>query len=146
VILYHITSYTRAQKIIRDGYLRVTESNIRMDGSGPRVVWLTDNQEPEQGWQATDHIPDHLLPLTDTKDAVRFTVSLPEEEPQHWTSWSRKRGISEFWYGALARSGGDPTEWWVITRAIPKREWLRVEDIRPERDGTGPALPMWPPA
>lgn len=145
MLLYHITSVLRWEKIRKDGYLRTTESNIRPDGSGPRVVWLTDNPEPEQGWQATEYIPRQLLPLVDTKDSIRITVSLPEDEPQHWPAWSKKRGIARWWYVTLAKTGGDPTQWWVITRRIPFREIVRVEDIRPERDGTGPAVQVWPP-
>lgn len=147
------------------GYLKVTESNIsdRRPHAGPDVVWLTDDPEPSiQRWglpsATTLRLKDIAsgafgavsLPAaqaeglktrgqvglhTADKTVVRITVEVPDDEAHHWPEWSRRQGIRNMLYKALALAGGDPEQWWVVARPIPREEWVEIVDT-----GTGEVL------
>jgi hypothetical protein len=111
--LYHLTSTMHWPVIAQSGELRTTESNIDISGAGPPVVWLTTNPAPGPAWAAGGF-----------KGEVVIDVRAPFV--QWWPEWSRDQGIEEFWYEALASSGGDPEEWWVSLRPIPYSDWRSV--------------------
>lgn len=136
--LYHYTSSLHFAKIMVDGHLRVSESNIslRAARAGPDVVWLTGSSDPKrQGWGVgrdvrtvdQDGQPIALRALDKTE--IRFTVAIPRAEAHHWPQWSRQHGIARATYNALAAaaSGSNPEDWWVVQRPIPRGEWRAVE-------------------
>jgi hypothetical protein len=121
--LYHFTSVRYMHDIQRSGYLKTTNSNIRPDGSGPAVVWLTTNPNPDQKW-AEGAAGFWLL----YKWGIRITVDVPDKLVHPWPEWSRKMGISPKWYKAMESvSPGEPKEWYVVTRQIGRDEWKAVE-------------------
>lgn len=132
MILYHLTCEWHLETILRDGFLKVTESNILPTGAGPRVCWLTVNPEPRQEWQRLNR----GMGATD-KSVVRFTVEV--KTAHHWPRWARRQGIRGWWYHALAESGGNPEEWYVTDRPVYRRDWRRIENTQ-----TGACL--WVPA
>lgn len=123
--LYHMTSTAHFQRIWAGQHLRPTESNLSMEQehAGPDVVWLTSDPTPTQGWQRWSVLP---------KDEIRITVEVPRDEARHWPAWARARGITHYWYAGLVSSGGGPqaaNTWYVVERAVPAAEWVRVEQI-----------------
>lgn len=126
MVLYHLTCEWHLETILRDGFLKVTESNIGPDGSGPRVCWLTTCPEPVQRWQ----VPARMLQIVDAwdKSRIRFTVDVKSAHP--WSRWSRRQGIPRWWYNALTDSGGNPDEWYVTDRPVYRRDWRRVENTQ----------------
>jgi hypothetical protein len=107
--LYHFTAPATSHlgSILREGRIRVTESNVSFDEehAGPPVVWLTSNGEQHgHGWHAGG-----------PKLGARLTV---EAQAEHYPAWARAHGVSTATLEALAASGGDPAEWWVVPRPI----------------------------
>ena len=117
-VLYHYTSEIHLPAILRSGHLRLTDSNIGFDGSGPKVVWLTTTTDP--GGNGLDGGFD--------KGAVRLTIDASGLPVHHWPTWSFEQGIEGFWYDALDSAGGGGSEnWWVCTREIPLDRVLTIE-------------------
>ena len=48
--LYHFTYLGHVRSILADGFLKTTNSNIKPDGGGPPVVWLTSDSSHGQAW------------------------------------------------------------------------------------------------
>lgn len=128
--LYHFTSPERLTMIRITGEIRVTESNIgsnrpdiRPYGEhvGPDVVWLTDVGVVSARGAGLDRTPDG----TD-KTAVRITVDVPDHEVIWWPDFAVEHGMHKAWRRALER-GRDPRSWFVLTRPIPRAEWVDVE-------------------
>jgi hypothetical protein len=131
VILGHFTAMEHLELLLGSGVLLVTESNIgapdtpemkamgvspRGEDIGPKVVWLTDLDDPRLAG---------ITGLTGTKGSVLLTVDVPESEVHWWPEWSRRHGIDERWYAALAHRA-DPDRFWVIERNIPWNEWTEI--------------------
>ena len=121
--LYHFTSVRYMHDIQKSGYLATTNSNIRPNGAGPAVVWLTSNPNPDQKWTEGAAEFWSLYKL-----GIRITVNVPDKEVHHWPEWSQKMGISRKWYKAFgAHSPGELKEWYVVPRRISRSEWKAVE-------------------
>jgi hypothetical protein len=153
--LYHFTSSHHWPAIQTTGILTVTESNIseRRSHAGPDVVWLTDDPRPESHrWgpatkttltareifrvygptsRTTSMLLRELRAGTvqvtfPNKTEIRITVEVPDIDAHPWSRWSREQGIRNMWYRRLAEAGGDPNRWWVVTRPIPRSEWIEA--------------------
>jgi hypothetical protein len=109
--LFHWTAPTTSHlgAILHDRAIWPSESNLRPDGSGPPVVWLTTNSEPGHQW--SDGSP--------LKNAARMSIKVGDAKP--WSQWAIEHGINPTWSDALGRAGGDPDAWWVLER--PVRPW-----------------------
>lgn len=117
-VLYHYTSEMYLGMILTSGHLRLTESNIGYDGSGPRVVWLTTTRDP--GGNGLDG--------GFGKGRVKITIDASGLPLHHWPTWSFEQGIEPVWYDALDSAGGGGSEnWWVCTREIPLDRFLSIE-------------------
>jgi hypothetical protein len=155
-LLYHFTCREHLYNILYREELRTTESNlsIKKENSGPRVVWLMDQHDPDQeciqggprempaslliqnmqGCVSQEIAEkakrDELVTVTwANKQEFRFTIkpSYPEDI-HYWPSWSRALGISPGWYNALAEGNNNPSTWWVSTRPIDIDDWIRIEN------------------
>ena len=126
--LYHLTCEHHLSNIVRERRLRTTTSDLDMDGSGPAVVWLTTDGEPNQEWQHLDGKPEVAQ-----KNRVRITVEVPDHEPQVWVKWALKHGAHPVWVAVMVSTGVNPgkspDDWRVVTRPVPWREWLRIEKL-----------------
>jgi hypothetical protein len=109
--LYHWTAPTTSHlgAILADKAVWPTESNIRPDGSGPSVVWLTSVDVPGHAW--ADGSP--------LKNAARLSIQVGDAKP--WHEWATDHGIAASWSEALSKAGGDPDAWYVVERPI--RPW-----------------------
>lgn len=117
-VLYHYTSEIYLPAILASGNLRLTSSNIDIDGSGPEVVWLTTTVDP--GGNGLDG--------GFGKGDVRFRIEPDPRHTFHWPTWAFEQGISPIWYDALDSVGGNGSEnWWVSTEPIPMDRVLSIE-------------------
>jgi hypothetical protein len=133
-LLYHFTARETLPSILSSRVLhtRTVIRHARPPRSEVSVLWLTDSADPGRG-------DDHGLGALDgdaDKRAVRFTLSIPDA--QHWPQWAARRHVRRRVRRRLDEAGGGLSQrWWVVARAVPEAEWVRVEDLR-----TGEAL--WP--
>lgn len=116
--LYHYTSVLHLPNILHDQKLTLTDSNVDLlkQHAGPDVVWLTRQADLATSGAKWTH------PSLD-KLAVRFTVNV---NAMPWPEFARKQHIKRQWYVILARTGGDPTHWYVCTHEIEKKDWREV--------------------
>ena len=119
--LFHYTCTAHLQAILNSSFIKTTESNIKEDGSGTRVVWLTSNYRPPLSSWEQGSIVD--------KSEIRITVAISQKEIHHWPTWSRKQGISERWYSALA-SVGNPQEWYVVERPLYSEDIVKIQNTK----------------
>lgn len=134
-ILYHYTCLLHTRSILTSGYNRTTESNIdpHRPHAGPDVVWLTDQPIFDQ---LCVELPPEILqramasglaPGDIDKKAVRFTVDVDGAVP--WATFAKHYKAKKSWLRDLALAG-DPSTWFVLSRPIPREEWLRVDNVR----------------
>jgi hypothetical protein len=124
--LYHYTSQHHLPYILRDGHLKVTESNIgsplpTMEPSGMRVG-------PDVVWFSTHGAPDAndlgLVSTSVDKTKVRFTVNVKDAEP--WCSFADRHEINPEWRDII-EEGRAPKSWYVVERNVLRSEWLYVQ-------------------
>jgi hypothetical protein len=121
--LYHYTmpGTSHLGGILAEGMIRTTESNMVPDGSGPRVVWLTDSDWSEKKWAAG-------LPKADAR------IEVEVDDAERWSDWATEYGMNVLWMAALADSGGDPESWFV--REAPIQRWhLRAVEFSDDPAG-----------
>ncbi len=128
--LYHFTSVRHMKEIERCGSIKTTYSDIRPDGAGPGVVWLTTNPKPKQGWTEID-----APVFVHERYGVRITVEVPEKEAHSYPEWSRKMGIDPKWFKLYTERDRDFVNWYVVTRPIGRSKGA-VEMVEGFRDGS----------
>ncbi len=110
--LYHFTTKAHLPSILREGKLRLTDSQVSGDEPGTVIgaVWFLDT--PTCDW--ADH---GLSGSIWDKREVRLTVRTRDAVP--WVPWARSRmtdKTSRIWYEATVNTGGGPdaaAHWWV---------------------------------
>ena len=129
--LYHYTSREHLKKILEDGYIKTTSSNLlepkapcltfRDDGTAvfadpatdnyKPVVWLTDLLDFETATK-------HGLSEAKTEAAIELEITCltPVEK---WTSWAERNGIDKAWYAALKKAAPLWRTFYVCEQAIP---------------------------
>ncbi|ASN06851.1 hypothetical protein [Virgibacillus necropolis] len=119
-ILYHYTSTFHLPKIIKVGFLKLTESNLRMDKELYKpVVWLTTAYEPNpKGLGLTGSIVD--------KTEIRIHVK-KKNSFQYWKSYSRKNKIDKKW-AEILETGRKSNTWWVSTEIIALDDVQLIEN------------------
>lgn len=117
-VLYHYTSTFHLPQIFQSKFLKLTESNLRLDKTMYKpVVWLTTVLEPTgQGLEGS---------IVD-KTEVRITVE-HKEKYKYWKVWSRKNKIPKIWADSLERNQ-KPETWWVSTEEIPFEDIIMIEN------------------
>lgn len=126
--LWHWTSRHHLPKILRDGYLDLTESNLIAPGDLTRsdvpVCWFLD--VPLLG-----NSPHGLTGSMVDKSEIRIAVDVPHAWSRAWLPWAEALGIERSWLDALVNVGGGrqaAERWWVTTRRVDKSLWLAVEN------------------
>ena len=123
--LYHFTAPTTSHLggILQDRRIALTESNVKPDGSGQKVVWLTTNPDPEaQKW----------IVNVDWKAKCRITIDIPRTDVKKYTAWAKEQGIHPAWMVALSEAGGDVGEWFLCFRSIGYKEITKIELMHKE--------------
>jgi hypothetical protein len=133
-LLYHFTSRTALEAILRADAIAVTSGPEGRRWSGQhtasslQVVWLTDDWDPGIGRDHGLAVPGPYDPRTD-KRAVRITVAV--SDAQHWPEWAHRRKVGRKTLREIDDSGGGLSErWWIVTRPVSSKEWVRIEDLR----------------
>jgi hypothetical protein len=122
--LYHYTSTIHLPYILEAGVLLPTESNVSIlrEHAGPDVVWLLDRPLlPGENHGLQGSYAD--------KTAVCITVEVPTKAAVRWLDWKPQKGMDPAWRSAFVRAGGGHGEtkrWWVVTRPIPRDEWVEI--------------------
>jgi len=142
MLLYHFTSRFHSPLIIKDGYLKLTESNLiaptkeemqkyeqemeqgkyvyNRDDLYKPVVWLTNIPDPKnQGLEGGCF----------NKSEIMFTLR-KKEHYQKWIEWSRRNGIKKQWAEALER-GRNPESWYISEKIIPltRDNIIKIENV-----------------
>lgn len=119
-ILYHYTSESACQQIIKNGYIDTTDPNYWHARTfiAPEVVWMTgDESDPFDG-----------IGLVNRGLNVRFTVALPADEVSQWGDFATTHGVpTEVVAKALAATPM-ARDHWVTARPVTVDEWLEVRD------------------
>ena len=128
-VIYHYTSKFQLPLILKDGYLKLTNSNLKppapkesqqiqrgdyssLDKNAEDlykpVVWLTDNSSPlNMGLDGSVF----------NKKEIKFTFKM-REHYEKWDIWSRKNQIDKKWAESLQR-GKDSDSWYISESIIP---------------------------
>ena len=135
-VLYHFTSRHHLPLILKDGYLKLTESNLKQPSQEVihklqrgeanvkdlyrPVVWLTSSPNPDNMG---------LTGSSFNKSEIRFTLK-KREHYEKWSTWSRENRIKDSWAESLKR-GYDSDSWYVSESAVPITgdEIVRIENI-----------------
>ena len=119
-LLYHYTSIHHLPGILHLGYLKLTESNLRLDREMFRpVVWLTDSISVS-GHGLEGSIAD--------KHEIRIALNC-KPDYQLWSAWSKDNRIDKAVARALSE-GNNSSSWWISEKPIPCSEFLSIENTR----------------
>jgi len=140
-VIYHFTSKYHLPLILKDGFLKLTESQLRPPTAEESrqikqgdyssldkkagdlykpVVWLTNNSQPSNmGLDGS---------VFDKKE-IRFTLKA-REHYEKWDIWGKKNRIDIKWAEALQR-GKDSDSWYISEKVISLTgdEVIRIENI-----------------
>ncbi len=124
MLLYHYTSHSHHwPQILEDGYLRRTDTVLDLTRPGRQdvqVVWLTTADPDAQQWQIGSSVD---------KLAVRIVVDVPlgPGGAEHYPGFAKRHKVGRTTYRGLAAAGGDPEAWYVVSRRIYQKEWVKAE-------------------
>lgn len=120
---YHYTSKYHLPIILHDGYLKLTESNLRMDLEMYKpVVWLTNSEV----------LSAYSLGLNGSmvdKQEIKITLS-DSPNYKNWTIWSHDNRIKKSVANRLT-SGRNPNNWYVCEQPVQltKETVLKIENV-----------------
>jgi hypothetical protein len=140
-VIYHFTSKYHLPLILKDGFLHLTESQLKpptptegqqlkqgdyssLDKKAEElykpVVWLTDNSQPSNMG---------LDGSVFNKKEIRLTLKA-RGHYEKWDIWGRKNRIDVKWAEAL-QLGKDSDSWYISEKVIPLTgdEIIRIENI-----------------
>lgn len=142
--LWHYTSVLHIPMILRDGYLRPTETNFdpMVPHSAPDAVWFLDG--PDLGGTLHGLNVDNIPGYRPDKTEVRIEVEVPDKRVVAWLPWVEAQGIDPEWLDVLTRNDGGragASRWMLVFRRVPLSQWTRVE-VRQEDGGWGT---IWTP-
>lgn len=119
---YHYTSKSRLERILEQGVLLPSESNVgapwQGEHVGPDVVWLLDTPT-----LTFDH---GLLADKTSKNEAIIAVDVPAIR---WLDWSYTASMDPEWFEVFVEAGGGPVaaeHWYVFPAPIRKKRWVGV--------------------
>lgn len=131
-VLHHFTCHEHLDRILREGVIRPSESNIgapwstpgRPSGAqvGPDVVWLLDQEDPAEHHHG-------LLGSVLDKRAVRISVSVPGIR---WLDWAPAAQMDPAWRETFVKVGGGPAaaeRWYVFPAPIRQERWTEIATL-----------------
>ena len=137
VTLYHFTCEHHLPKIMTDGYLKTTESNLSITRphAGPDVDWLGTMPEMRpggsyglsDGTKSIDVEGRNVL-LAD-KTAIRFTVEVPARDAHKWDVWARRWGMHKRTFEAFQKAAPNSKQQRMVERPITSTEWVEVRHM-----------------
>mgnify|MGYP007039734252 CR=1 len=119
-VMYHYTALYHLPKIMSDGYLKLTESNLRLDVEMYKpVVWLTDLERPTKEDLALDG---SRLDKTEVRVHVKKKVTF-----KTWETFANKNKMNKELKQIFA-SGHSPKNWFISTNPIYLKDILLIEN------------------
>jgi hypothetical protein len=133
MIFYHYTCIEHIEKILEDGFLKPSESNVSPSEEhvGPDVVWLLKKPLTGQVPQMlTGAIQKAGRSFGVDKSRICITIDLPSHEVQRADKFWKKHKVEQWWVDRLSGLGGKSKvkDWYVIPRNVPSSEWIEIGD------------------
>lgn len=131
-VLFHYTCKEHLPKILKAGYLKLTDSciippdgtletELRCRAYKP-VVWLTDSD-----------CPDHLGLAGSCFDKTEIKITVARRSSmKYWKCWKPQKEMPKWWKDAFCK-GMNCTSWYVSEEIIPLSSILKIEN---RYDGT----------
>jgi hypothetical protein len=128
--LYHFTSTIHLPFILRDGYLKVTETNLDPvhPHAAPDAVWFLDG--PDLGGSLHGLNVDSLPGPRPDKTQVRIEVEVPDGRVRAWLPWVEAQGIDPEWLDILTRNDGGregAARWMLVFRKVTIDQFVTIE-------------------
>lgn len=133
--LYHYTTSKWVASIIEDGFLKLTESNLKdlrksnwdqvAYNQGTLklyrpVVWMTDLDTPDS----------HNLGLISPVDKCEVKITIKKQQHfKKWLVWSRKNNINKEW-ALILEKGRKPKNWWISEIRVKMDLIEKIENLK----------------
>ena len=133
-VLYHFTSRYHLPLILKDGYLMLTESNLREPEAGRKFANVFDSKDLYKPvvWLSRSADAGNFAVLSASVDKSEILITLRERAHyQNWTIWSKNNRIKNSWAKRLTRAN-NPNSWYVSETVVPltKDEVLKIENTK----------------
>jgi len=125
-VLYHFTSKFHLPLILRDGFLKVTDSNLKEDDvMYKQVVWLT------RAIDGRGNVPNEIKHgfYGPNKEEIRITLK-KRSFYDPWVLWSKDNKMSTKRIKLISR-GTQPHDWYISEKEIPLNadEVVKIENM-----------------
>jgi len=148
--LYHHTSGYHLPSIIKDGFIKPTESNVGAPGraaveranalKGTGIDQRSVHDALLKAMAENEHFAPDVVWLTDLrtrrqrwmdgsavdKGEVCIVVEVADAMP--WLEWAQQYGgVEDWWVNALTEGNpSDAAHWFVVPRPVERREWIDI--------------------
>jgi hypothetical protein len=133
-VLYHFTSRYHLPLILKDGFLKLTESNLKEPMPGQKIANVFDSDDLYKPvvWLSRSANAGNCAVLSAGVDKSEILITLRERTHyQNWTLWSKTNRIKNSWAKRLT-SAYNPNSWYVSEIAVPLtgNEVLKIENTK----------------
>ena len=133
-ILYHFTSRYHLPLILHDGFLKLTESNLREPLPGEKIANVFDSNDLYKPvvWLSRTADAKNCAVMSAGVDKSEILITLRERPHyQNWTIWSKDNRIKASWAKRLTRAY-NPNSWYVSEAVIPltSDEVIKIENAK----------------
>ena len=154
ITLFHFTSYLHMMEIIRDGKIKLTNSNLlaptnlRIENGKALsdtdyykpVVWLTSSYVPER-LGVSIIVPDEFKQTEEYKQTnkkrIRFEIPATEDlQIYKWSQWATANNIDDKWRKVLTKNM-NYNSWYVTEKEIPISAVSHIIDLEEETEIVG---------
>ena len=119
-VLYHYTSIYHLPTILETGFLKLTESNLRIDIEMHKpVVWATTTKEPNGYGLGLDG---SMVDKTEIRIHLRKNNNF-----MHWSRFKKQNKHDKNFVQAIEKNRS-PKTWWVSSQIIPLEDVLLIEN------------------
>ena len=141
MILYHYTSLENLEKIISDGYLKLTASNL-LEPKNPKVengilVDVTDSFKPVV-WFSDDldfdrAIDNGLKGSRSDKTAVAIAICNANTRLfKRWDKWAKENNIKDSWFRTLKWTAPNWRTFYISELTVYLNDWKTEIIYRPD--------------
>lgn len=132
--MYHFTSRYHLPLILHDGFLMLTESNLREPIPGKKIANVFDTTDLHKPvvWLSRTADAENCAVLSAGVDKSEVLITLRERAHyKNWTIWSKDNRIKNSWAKKLT-SAYNPNSWYISEAAIPLTgdEVIKIENTK----------------
>jgi len=133
-ILYHFTSKYHLPLIMKDGFLMLTESNLKEPVPGKKIGNVFDSKDLYKPvvWLSRTADANNCAVMSASVDKSEILITLRERPHyQNWTIWSKENRIKTSWAKRLT-GRYNPNSWYVSESVIPltSDEVIKIENTK----------------